>query len=183
MFPRVTVTLLYGRRLLLGMTSLGCPSLVFTTSATTPWLGALLQREGKTPPRGNTGPLPPFPPASGLLVSTPQRPWLGLPAPGTQTRPSPCSVSTEKSSSFFKTSPTSPGSERSPARPTLNTCSVCYAVPETKEVGLWSSGGWRDLQAGQHETLGHGWDRERLEAGSSPAWASGVGAADWILEG
>ena len=161
-FPWVTVTLLYGRRLSLpplGMTSLGCPSRVFTTSATTPWLGALLQQEGKTPPRGNTGPLPPFPPPSGLLVSTPQRPWLGLPAPGTQTRPSPRSVSTEKSSrSFSKTSPTSPGAARSPARPMLNTCPVCYGVPGTKEVGLWSSGGWRDLQSGQHKTLGRGWD-------------------------
>lgn len=133
--PRMTVTVLCLCRLSsppLGMTSLGCPSWswLVMTRAIVLWLGALLQKEGKTPPRVYEN--------TGLLVPTLHQGgcWCLLPLGSAGcARPrllnETLSVrwsSTEKSiRSFFQTSPTSPDSDRSPMCPMLNTCSVCVS--------------------------------------------------------
>lgn len=109
--------------------------------------------------------------SEGQLVSSPAGPHLPQ---ALEQLPSPYSGCPQRrvAGAFFKTSPTSLDSHRSPECPMLNTCSACCGLLKRKEEGLWSSGGWRDLQDGHHKALGHGWV-ERIRAESSPAWESG----------
>ena len=136
---------------------------------------AMVRRERKNPPRGygNTGPLLPLPLPEGRLVSSPAGPTC--PRLLNLTLPIQWLSTEESSRNFFKTSPTSPDSHRSPECPMLNTCSACCGLLKRKEEGLWPPGAWRDLQAGHHKALGCGWvERGQSRGLAQPGNQAGV---------